>query len=72
MSGNVWELTLSLWREGQEDVGESSNMLRVVRGGAFFHESRVVRCAFRFGVLPDNRTDLIGFRVVVAPFPSGL
>ncbi len=47
-------------------AGAGSNPLRVVRGGAFFNESRNVRCAIRNWNDPSNRNDNIGFRVVVS------
>jgi formylglycine-generating enzyme required for sulfatase activity len=45
---------------------------RVLRGGAFYLDAELVRCAFReFGDLdPDFRDYLFGFRVVVSPFFS--
>ncbi|HEX4965563.1 MAG TPA: SUMF1/EgtB/PvdO family nonheme iron enzyme [Thermoanaerobaculia bacterium] len=62
MSGNVWEWTRSLWgtdpfnlafrypykrQDGREDIKASSQILRVVRGGSCFFDSRFARCAFR-------------------------
>src|SRR5262249_39806842 len=62
MSGNVWEWTRSLWGEkfgtprftypymagdGREGMEASSQVLRVVRGGAFNYHSASVRCACR-------------------------
>jgi formylglycine-generating enzyme required for sulfatase activity len=55
---------------GREELGAPDDVPRVVRGGAFFYESRGVRAAFRFGYFPYVRNDFIGFRVVVSPFPS--
>jgi formylglycine-generating enzyme required for sulfatase activity len=84
LSGNVWEWTRSLWGEdweeprfaypyvaddGREDIAASPQVLRVLRGGAFYFNSRLVRCAFRFRFNPDYRYDNIGFRVVLSPFP---
>ena len=87
MSGNVWEWTRSLWGEsafepsfgypyergdGREDLAASSEVLRVLRGGAFFDNFWGVRCASRYRFLPSRRSDLVGFRVaVVLPFFSG-
>lgn len=81
MSGNVWEWTRSLEgpypypvlpkqrarREALEGDG-----LRVVRGGSCFDDSRGARCALRFGLLPADRYDDVGFRVVLLPFSSDL
>ncbi len=81
-SGNVWEWTRSVWGssygeadfkypyvadDGREDLESPS--LRVLRGGAFDFEPGYVRCAVRRGLGPGERVDLIGFRVVVSPFP---
>jgi gamma-glutamyl hercynylcysteine S-oxide synthase len=80
MAGNVWEWTRSLWKEdvieprfkypympndGREDVNAHDNILRVLRGGAFYGPRRSVRCAYRLGYLPDLRLRNFGFRVVV-------
>lgn len=87
MSGNVWEWTRSLWgpdfskpafrypykrQDGREEFKASMQVLRAVRGGAYFSDSRLARCAYRGGRAPDSRLDVIGFRVVVLPFSSGL
>lgn len=86
MSGSVFEWTLSAWgkdwsspdfkypykaNDGRETI-EIKEVLRVLRGGSAFDESRFVRCAFRGGYAPDYRNVVIGFRVVVAPFSPGL
>lgn len=82
LSGSVWEWTRSIFaadygepeikypyvaRDGREDL--ESSALRVLRGGAFSGEPRYVRCAVRLRNDPVERRDLIGFRVVVSPFP---
>ena len=79
MSGNVWEWTRSFWKanyheegDGREIREESSQPLRVVRGGSFFYDSGLVRCACRIRSEPDDRCVNVGFRVVVLPFSSGL
>jgi formylglycine-generating enzyme required for sulfatase activity len=77
LSGNIWEWTQSRWRDQslmaqaslKEDLEISSRDLRVLRGGAFDFNSRSVRCAFRHGDDPGYRSDFIGFRVVLSPFP---
>ena len=72
MIGNVWEWTKSKFEEypynandGREDV--KGDAARVLRGGAFYYDRRVARCAFRYDLRPDRRSDFIGFRVVVSP-----
>jgi formylglycine-generating enzyme required for sulfatase activity/energy-coupling factor transporter ATP-binding protein EcfA2 len=82
MSGNVWEWTRSLWGEdrsepeygypysfedGREDLEVGRNVRRVLRGGAFYDHATFVRCAYRSGLPPSFRDDVIGFRVVVSP-----
>jgi formylglycine-generating enzyme required for sulfatase activity len=68
MAGNVWEWTHSLWKEypyraDDEREEEGSRELRVLRGGSFYSNLRLVRCAFRFKLFPDNRYSRDGFRV---------
>ncbi|MBN1149283.1 MAG: SUMF1/EgtB/PvdO family nonheme iron enzyme [Anaerolineales bacterium] len=66
MAGNVWEWTRSLWGKGWEspdykypyDPGDGredpgSRDRRVLRGGAFLNDPRLVRCAFRHRNGPD-------------------
>jgi formylglycine-generating enzyme required for sulfatase activity len=79
MSGNVEEWTLSpdedypyRLRDRREVIGDSSKCRRVVRGGAYFHVPRDVRCFCRDGYDPDSRSGFIGFRVVAVPFSSDL
>ena len=82
MSGNVWEWTRSLWgkdweksdfrypyqpKDGREQLDAPDDVLRVLRGGAFSHDLRYVRCAFRHWYDPGDGDDLIGFRGVVSP-----
>jgi formylglycine-generating enzyme required for sulfatase activity len=84
MSGNVWEWTRSLWgedirkprfaypyvvKDGREDLKASSQVLRVLRGGAFYFTTWDVRCAYRDWFAPGDRFDSVGFRVVLSPFP---
>jgi formylglycine-generating enzyme required for sulfatase activity len=74
MAGNVWEWTRSLYEvypydpdDGREDLEAGGS--RVLRGGAFYSASRLVRCAFRdLRDLPFDRSWDLGFRVVVSPF----
>ncbi|MBN1992726.1 MAG: formylglycine-generating enzyme family protein [Anaerolineae bacterium] len=79
MSGNVWGWTRSHYQDypydskgGREDLeGEGA---QVVRGGAFYFASQIVRCAIRNGINPNYRNWFQGFRIccVVSPFTSGL
>ena len=77
LSGNVFEWTRSLdvaypYEPGtaREDLKASAEVFRVVRGGSCFGDLRFARCACRDRYLPDLRGGVIGFRVVVLPFPS--
>jgi formylglycine-generating enzyme required for sulfatase activity len=79
MSGNVWEWTRSHNKsypyrpdDGRENLKAGDDVLRVMRGGAFYNVRRDVRAACRVGSTPDGRSDDFGFRVVVSPFSSGL
>ena len=88
MSGNVWEWTRSLWGEdwgqpefkypydpqdGRENLEAGRVVMRVLRGGSFYIDGKLVRCAYR------RRSDpyllslrlLFGVRVVVAPATRG-
>ncbi|PYQ57801.1 MAG: formylglycine-generating enzyme family protein, partial [Acidobacteria bacterium] len=76
LSGNVWEWTRSLYGDypyepvaAREDLEASPKVRRVVRGGSCFSVSRLARCAYRLRSVPGSRNGVIGFRVVVLPFP---
>jgi formylglycine-generating enzyme required for sulfatase activity len=82
LSGNVWEWTRSLWGKdssypykpgaSRENLDAPGDVPRVVRGGSFNYSRRGVRAACRDWDTSDFRFNLIGFRVVVSPFSSGL
>jgi formylglycine-generating enzyme required for sulfatase activity len=80
IAGNVWERTRSLWgtlgmgpdyrypynpSDGRENLDVGRDVFRVLRGGAFGGNRRLVWCACRLGLDPGLRDDFIGFRVVV-------
>jgi formylglycine-generating enzyme required for sulfatase activity len=82
MSGNVWEWTRSLWgkgigkpnhnypyhvADGREDMMAGTDVLRVLRGGAFYSNAWSVRCAVRHRLNPYFRSYSDGFRVMVSP-----
>ncbi len=58
-AGNVWEWTASAWEPG--------SAARVVRGGSWFNDQRIARCAARDGGYPTSWWLNLGFRVVVSP-----
>lgn len=84
VSGNVWEWTRSLWgknwrntefaypydpEDSREDLDAGDKISRVLRGGAFYNYSPVVRCAYRFRDVPLIRVKNYGFRVVISHVP---
>lgn len=73
MAGNVWQWVQDCYRSGYErapDDGsaltDASCNLRSVRGGSWISEPRVLRSANRFWYSPDNRNNILGFRVARA------
>jgi len=76
MSGNVWEWTHSIFEkypykvdDGRED--EKKTGFRVLRGGSFYGNRQLARCAGRNGDGAGNRGSSLGFRVSLAPVDSG-
>jgi formylglycine-generating enzyme required for sulfatase activity len=55
MSGNVWE-----W---MQDKYDNEHDYRVLRGGSWFDDSRILRAAFRYFNVPSLRGNNIGFRL---------
>jgi formylglycine-generating enzyme required for sulfatase activity len=71
LSGNVDEWCRTRWRDSYQEPADESlegDLRRVLRGGAFYSESGLVRCAYRNGDHPLDLWYYLGFRVVlVAP-----
>jgi formylglycine-generating enzyme required for sulfatase activity len=69
MSGNTWDWTLSEFSpygEGLQTVDPSRRDASVtVRGGSWCHDRYSARCAFRDWNVPDDRSDSVGFRLVI-------
>ncbi|GIK54869.1 MAG: SUMF1/EgtB/PvdO family nonheme iron enzyme [Chloroflexi bacterium] len=75
LSGNVWEWTSSQYQpypynaaDGRED--SEGDARRVLRGGSWFNFQNLARAAARLNLTPDNRSNYVGFRVVVRRPPS--
>ena len=82
MSGHVYEWTRSLWgkdwekpqygypynpHDGREKLDAPDEIRRVVRGGSFIIDRRLVRCAYRSSRNPNDRSLSFGFRVCASP-----
>ncbi len=75
MHGNVEEWCLDWYgpysSEPQTDpAGRREGDFRVLRGGSHSTEARFLRSANRMGALPEDKHQLIGFRVVMGDAPS--
>ncbi len=55
LSGNVWEWCNSWYEQDRINCA--------VRGGAWFDNRELARCTFRFGFIPGDFSDLLGFRL---------
>ncbi|HUT92151.1 MAG TPA: SUMF1/EgtB/PvdO family nonheme iron enzyme [Thermoguttaceae bacterium] len=53
-----------------DPVGRAEGDFRVTRGGSHSTELRYLRSSNRLGTLPDDKSWLIGFRVVLGPMPE--
>jgi formylglycine-generating enzyme required for sulfatase activity len=71
MVGNVWEWVEDCGRSDYAGAPDDGSVWsagdvcngRVVRGGSWFSTPQNVRSAARSGDAPDNRSDILGFRV---------
>jgi formylglycine-generating enzyme required for sulfatase activity len=76
--GNVREWTADWLDEdyysrspGRNPQGPGEGLYRVLRGGSYFTPQWVTRCTFRDRYHPSVSDVNVGFRLVVAPGPSG-
>ena len=71
MSGNVWEwcqnrIYFYSSRSQTNPAGSTDGVLRVIRGGSFFYDSRHCRSSFRLFMDPGCRDGLPGLRLVLS------
>lgn len=67
MAGTVWEWCLNKFETPQVEVTRSTADdfdRRVLRGGSWYNTQDSARVANRFRSDPNNRSNLVGFRVV--------
>jgi formylglycine-generating enzyme required for sulfatase activity len=77
MHGNVRQWCLDFYKRKYyadsataDPKGPRSGRYRVVRGGSWYNEAKFCRSAHRGRYLPDEKSRLIGFRVVCAAEPG--
>lgn len=75
LHGNVEEWCLDWYGpyaagEQHDPVGRAAGLYRVSRGGSFGTPATFLRSANRLGMLPDDKSWLVGFRVVQAAPPT--
>jgi formylglycine-generating enzyme required for sulfatase activity len=67
MSGNLWDWCLTKWRgnyDEPEDNDPAGSSRRVLRGGAFYYDLLVARCAYRNPDSPSSQGGSFGLRLV--------
>jgi formylglycine-generating enzyme required for sulfatase activity/serine/threonine protein kinase len=76
MLGNAWEWVADWYAveyyassPASDPTGPSSGSLRVLRGGSWFYDARIIRVSFRGAYLPRDRYDDHGFRCVREVIP---
>jgi formylglycine-generating enzyme required for sulfatase activity len=75
--GNVWEWTVSEWTPGALNASKANSAMeaaspekRALRGGSWVNVASDCRAAIRLGSPPDDRYNLIGFRLAVCPIQN--
>ena len=74
MSGNVWEWVSDFYSKDyyrispvKNPAGPAQGAKRVIRGGSWADDETQLRAARRANRDPNERSDRIGFRIIVAP-----
>jgi len=70
MHGNVYEWVQDFYKNelpGGTDPIVEDGSLHVIRGGCYYSTGHNLRSAYRSGDYPDNRLDVLGFRLVRTP-----
>jgi formylglycine-generating enzyme required for sulfatase activity len=73
MHGNVWEWCQDWWSAAlpggsvTNPIGPAAGTEHVFRGGCWYNDGRFCRSAYRLHGLSANRSNDLGFRVVLAP-----
>ena len=70
MSGNVWVWCLNKYKTPEDVAIDTSNALRIVRGGSWRDSLPGIHAAHRFNFSPNSRYFNLGFRVVIVRAPS--
>jgi formylglycine-generating enzyme required for sulfatase activity len=74
IAGNIWQWCEDIYNRNAYSKHSRKNPIyapiydsgsyRVIRGGSWFFEPRLVRCALRFYYSPGNRYSYLGFRLL--------
>jgi len=74
MSGNVWELCVDWFSKDyykispkKNPTGPSTGHEKVARGGCYYYDLLGLSSSSRMGLKPDERSEVVGFRIVVTP-----
>jgi formylglycine-generating enzyme required for sulfatase activity len=70
MAGNVWEWVQDKYHKNYNGAPKDGSAwllwggsYRVLRGGSWCFSAGLLRAAYRYGIHPGNRNNLLGFRV---------
>jgi len=67
MAGNVYEWCwdrYGTYAGGTDPRGRESGIYHVWRGGSWYNNANVARCAHRFNITPEMASNAVGFRCV--------